>query len=801
MLEASDDRKEGQYMEGISSLVYTNDKCIGCNKCVNACPAMGACASVETEESLDRRIDVNGDYCVACGACIDACEHDARAFCDDTERFFADLKKGEPVSLLVAPAFLANYPREYGPVLGGLKKLGVKRIISISFGADICTWGYLNYIEKYNYLGGISQPCPAVVRYIENYTPELMPKLFPVQSPLMCGAVYCRKELGMKEKLAFISPCIAKKMEIDDPNNAGLVQYNVTFEHLMKYVKDNHITGPDATDEIEYGLGSFYPTPGGLKENVYWFLGDEVAIRQIEGEKRMYEWLKKNKELIKKQQTPFVFIDALNCENGCICGTAVDPVKSETDEALYNLLKIKERSKKDKKGSAWSRPDTPKTRLKNFNKQFKNLNLDDYLRKYTDRSQTASYKEPSPQEYDTIFKSMRKNTKASREINCTCCGYDTCQLMAKAIYNGFNVKENCIHYQKDMVQQEVDHAENLAREVEKQRDVEAKEHLRLVNTIAEIDRRFETLYSAVDNMAEGNDSNAQESTQISQEIMEVSAFTEQLEKSMEDIKELLTQLANDNEKVGEIADSTNLLSLNASIEAARAGEAGRGFAVVASEINNLASSSRQTADKSSENYGLIGQSVLKILENAKELSGSISDINNRTQNLAAATEEISAATERIRDIVTDVKRDLDGLTENKSVKELPHSELYGKRILIAEDMMVNAQMLKQMLSAHGVETDIADNGNKAVEMFERSSKGYYDALLMDIKMPGLNGLEATQAIRSFARPDAASVPIIALTGNDVEADVEKSLAAGMNAHLNKPVDPDELYETLERYIR
>ncbi|MBP5606321.1 MAG: 4Fe-4S binding protein, partial [Ruminiclostridium sp.] len=198
-------------MANLQSLIYTNEKCIGCNKCINVCPAMGACTSVDVDGNT-RRIAVNGTYCVSCGACMDACVHGAREFNDDTERFFADLRAGQRISLLLAPAFLANYPAQYGSVLGGLKQLGVNRIISVSFGADICTWGYINYIKKYNYLGGISQPCPAVVRYIENYTPELLPKLFPIHSPMMCTAVYCRKTLNMTDKLAFISPCVAKKL-------------------------------------------------------------------------------------------------------------------------------------------------------------------------------------------------------------------------------------------------------------------------------------------------------------------------------------------------------------------------------------------------------------------------------------------------------------------------------------------------------------------------------------------------------------------------------------------------------------
>lgn len=779
------------------SLVYTNDACIGCNNCVNTCPALGACMSVDHGEN--RRIDVNGTYCVACGACIDACEHDAREFYDDTERFFADLKKGEKISLLVAPAFLANYPREYGPVLGGLKKLGVNRIISISFGADICTWGYLNYIQKYNYLGGISQPCPAVVRYIENYLPELLPKLFPVQSPLMCGAVYCRKVLGMKEKLAFISPCIAKKLEIDDPNNAGLVQYNVTFEHLMKYVKEHKVKGPDAKDEIEYGLGSFYPTPGGLKENVYWFLGEDVAVRQIEGEKRMYEWLQKNKDRIKNGRTPFVFIDALNCENGCICGTAVDPVKSQTDDALYELLAIKERSKKNKKGDAWSRPDPPKKRLANLNKQFKNLNLEDYLRKYTDRSKRASYKEPSASELDMIFKSMRKMTKESRVINCTSCGYDTCLMMARAIHNGFNVKENCLHYRKDLIQQEVEHAESLARQVEKQRMDEAAGHQVIIDTIGGVNEKFHLLYSTVDEMVAENNNNVDETTRISTEIVDISNFTKELQKSMDDIRNLIEELSVDNDRVAEIAESTNLLSLNASIEAARAGEAGRGFAVVASEISKLAASSSETSEKSSQNYERIDSSVFKILEDANHLAEIVNAINVRAQNLTGATEQISSSALGIRDIASNIKSVLDKLTEDRQSGAI-HSRLAGKRLLMAEDMIINSEMLKQMLSSSGVYLDAAENGQEAIDRFSASSEGYYSAILMDVGLPVKTGLEATREIRALPRKDAAKIPIIALTSNDTAMDIRKSKEAGMNEHLSKPVDPEQLYKVLERYI-
>ena len=102
------------------SLVRTNDNCIGCNKCIKACSSMGA--NVAAERGRGNVIDVDPVKCIACGACLDVCEHNAREYVDDVDKFFEDLKKGEKISVLIAPAFLANYPNEYEKILGMLKK-------------------------------------------------------------------------------------------------------------------------------------------------------------------------------------------------------------------------------------------------------------------------------------------------------------------------------------------------------------------------------------------------------------------------------------------------------------------------------------------------------------------------------------------------------------------------------------------------------------------------------------------------------------------------------------------------------
>lgn len=645
-----------------NGLVFTNDKCVGCNKCIGVCSAMGACISSDPDEYGNSKIHVDGDRCVACGACFDACEHNAREFNDDTERFFNDLKVGVNISVLIAPAFKANYPREYERILGGLKKLGVKRFISVSFGADITTWGYIKYIQTHNFLGGISQPCPAVVGYIERYLPELLPKLFPVQSPMMCTAIYAKKELKITDKLAFISPCIAKKMEIDDPNNKGYISYNVTFDHLMKYVSEHRIEGAPVTDEIEYGLGSVYPMPGGLKENVFWLLGSDVFIRQMEGEKRMYHFLQKNKDRIKGGKTPFLFIDALNCENGCICGTGTDAAISETDDALYNLLAIQESVKKDTKKSAWSRPLTPEKRLALLNKQFENLRLEDYLRKYTDRSAVCPIRVPSESDLGRIFESMGKTTEESRNINCSCCGYDSCRDMATAIHNGFNHRENCVHYLKSIVEKDREEAEEL---VQHEREMLTRQRAGIMETVNSVNDKIVNLGESLESMVDGNNSNAMESTALSQEVSDIESFCNGLGDSVSNIREALSELISNNEQVVNIADQTNLLALNASIEAARAGEAGRGFAVVAGEINNLAGNSKETASRSDEANNNIRTAVEGISEETEKLLEIVTDVNSRIQNLAASTEEISATTTIIKDTMGEVQSELEILVNSQ----------------------------------------------------------------------------------------------------------------------------------------
>lgn len=643
------------------SLVYTNENCIDCNKCISVCPVLTANHAVE--ENGQNKILVDGKSCIGCGACFDACEHQARSFRDDTERFFEDLKKGEKISILLAPAFLANYPKEYASVLGGLKQMGVNRMISVSFGADITTWGYIKYITEHNFTGGISQPCPAVVGYIEKYIPELLPKLVPIHSPMMCSAIYVRKYMKNTDKLAFISPCIAKKNEIDDPNTQGYITYNVTFEHLMKYVHEHNIKGPDVSDEIEYGLGSIYPMPGGLKENVYWFCGEDLFIRQVEGEKHMYEFLEDYKErVLGGKQLPFM-VDALNCSSGCAYGTAIETSKSHGDDNLYAIQEIRKKSKKNGMNHPFAKGLSPKQRLKKLNQKFAKLDINDFIRHYTDHSKEIVIKKPNASELENIFGSMKKTTAAERKINCSACGYSSCEKMAKAIYNECNKQSNCIHYMKNLIEEEKRVAQQLSDEMQEKNElIEAKSE-QAAQMVTAMAKDFEMLDQSIAEMIVGNNNNASESTGINMLMIEVVEFSEQLRESLSVIETLTQSLTANNEEITNVAEETNLLSLNASIEAARAGSAGRGFSIIAENIKKLAESSKDTAADSEENQQKIRGAVETLQQKAEQLISIIENVNLKVTSLAAATEEIAAAATEVGEISTDLKSKMEELVQ------------------------------------------------------------------------------------------------------------------------------------------
>ena len=139
--------------------------------------------------------------------------------------------------------------------------------------------------------------------------------------------------------------------------------------------------------------------------------------------------------------------------------------------------------------------------------------------------------------------------------------------------------------------------------------------------------------------------------------------------------------------------------------------------------------------------------------------------------------------------------------ETENDQTLNHNiDLSGRRILLAEDNELNWEVAKELLSDLGVELDWAEDGQICLDKFQRSPEGYYDAILMDIRMPHMTGYEATKAIRGLNHPNALSVPIIAMSADAFSDDIQHCLECGMNAHIAKPIDDIELTCMLKRFL-
>lgn len=401
-------------------------------------------ANNATFEQFKNKVSVNADRCINCGECITACNHGARNYEDDTERFFADLAKGIPISILAAPAAKTNF-KNLNRLFGYLKTLGVDLIYDVSFGADICTWGYLKVIQEQKLTTLISQPCPVIVDYIEHFQPSLIPYLSPVQSPALCTAIYLNQYKNQSNRLAFLSPCIAKRSEFADPQAKGYIEYNITYKMLLGYLKNHQINlnqYPSAGFDHQPGsLGFTFSRPGGLKENVQFYLGDDVWVTQVEGMDQVVSYLEEYEHNIRNHKPVPLLVDALNCLHGCNLGTGT--TKELTRDAIdYQINSNKAKVSKESAADVWDY----------FNQT---LDLNDFLRDYENKSCDVPSLDES--KVSAVFETLGKTTEEKQRIDCFCCGYGTCREFAVAIANGHNHYDNCVHYlEESMAQRLVD---------------------------------------------------------------------------------------------------------------------------------------------------------------------------------------------------------------------------------------------------------------------------------------------------------------------------------------------------------
>lgn len=419
-------------------IIVKPEKCTGCNSCVRNCPAPEA----NTVKKLDNGkliVSVNPDKCIACGECVRSCARGARDYIDDTEECMSFLIK-EKLIIVVSPAVKAALPTKWKGVLDWFRGQGCT-IYDGSFGADICTWAHLRSIEQGTFGNIVTQQCSAIVKYIETYQPQMLQNLSPIHSPACCSAIFIKKYLRRNNHIAFLSTCIAKKLEFMDTE---LIDYNLTVDKLMDYFERNGISIPVDTNEgYEYRfddqqgqVGSVYSRPGGLRDNL-WLHNPDINISTSEGARKVYGELNMYAKMPEGKH-PQVF-DVLSCEFGCNVGPA-----AKTDQTLFDVMdvmrKVENEAKNRRKSGFMGRGED-----KLFKRFDEELRPSDFVRNYKPAVPSPL---PSQQQLDEVYKKLGKVTQEDKEYNCHACGFNSCKEMAVAIARGLNLPENCIVHAK-----------------------------------------------------------------------------------------------------------------------------------------------------------------------------------------------------------------------------------------------------------------------------------------------------------------------------------------------------------------
>lgn len=450
-------------------LIYTSDNCIGCNKCIKGCPVIGSNIALSKEEGS--RIVVDGTKCIHCGKCLKNCEHGARHFRDDCDELIKALRSGEDIDLLIAPSFFLTHKEKINAYLGFFKSLNFENIYDVTSGATVTTWAYISYIKMTGKKGLISSACPVIVDYIEKYKPELFDSLMPIMSPVACLKKYLQKKGDSpKKKYAFLCPCIGKHDEYSSFTDGHVADYTITFSSLENYIKNNLINLDNFyLDESKIQntcLSAFYPIPGGLRNNINFFLNADVFIKQVEGPDEVYPYLDfYAKNINSGTELPYI-IDALNCKGGCAEGSASDVNIKYTDDLNIQLVSEKDSLSKKNQGTAFDATLEPNERFSILDSQMteEGFSYEDFMRTFN--SSARKYEEDiTPAIIESVFKRLHKDTYEERNINCTSCGYKNCREMAIAIAHGYNRPENCVHYMRDTLEKEQSDLKSLLEQL------------------------------------------------------------------------------------------------------------------------------------------------------------------------------------------------------------------------------------------------------------------------------------------------------------------------------------------------
>ncbi|MCK9202853.1 MAG: ATP-binding protein [Bacteroidales bacterium] len=400
-------------------LVFTiKERCRVCFTCVRECP-------VKAIKIINGQAEVLNERCIGCGNCVKVCSQGAKIPLNSVNEVEEMLASDHLIAACIAPSFPAEFEeiKDHRVIVGMVRKLGFDFVTEVSFGADLVAQAYEKRLKNEQKGGDISSDCPAIVYFIRQYNPDLVPYLAPIASPMVAMTRVMKKKHGAGLKVVFIGPCFAKKAETEEVDEV------LTFRELRGMLQKRNISPENITpsefDPPYSSKGAIFPISRGL----YYTSNSQEAIPEehvVIAEGRI-----NFKEAVKEFEDGFIrdkHLMLLCCE-GCIMGPGTSPG-----------------------GKRFSRSAAVGEYV---GKKMQNIDMETWQRDidfYSDIDLSQSFnpedRRLGPASNEDVLQALHEMGKFTEKdhLNCGACGYDTCVEHATAIVQRLAETEMCLPY-------------------------------------------------------------------------------------------------------------------------------------------------------------------------------------------------------------------------------------------------------------------------------------------------------------------------------------------------------------------